>query len=282
MLNRFELLRPHNLAEALSMKASHSCTPVAGGTDLLVKIKNKMLAPPKVMDLTDLKELGQIREAGDKLSIGALATHTEIIENPLVQKFAPLLVEGCQTVGSPQIRNKGTIGGNIVTASPAADTVPPLVCLNAKVILSSVRGQRAMPLEDFITGPGATQLAQDELLVEIIIDKMEPGEKFVYRKIGRRKALAISVASMAMRLKLDQSNRCQQIAIAFGAVSPVVRRATNLENYLIGKVLTGETLQEAVEMARHSCDPISDIRASKEYRKNMCGSLLLEFLSQIA
>lgn len=282
MLNRFELMRPQNLEEALSMKASYPCTPIAGGTDLLVKIKQKMLAPQQVMDLTGLKELSQIKETGDRLCIGALATHTEIMENPLVQKYAPLLVEGCNTIGSPQIRNRGTIGGNIITASPAADTVPPLVCLNARVILSSTGGQREMSLEDFITGPGETQLAQDELLVKIVIDKMKPEEKYVYRKLGQRKALAISIASLALRLEIDESKRCTKAAVAFGAVSPVIKRATNLENYLSGQVLTDEVIQEVVEMAKQSCDPITDIRASKEYRKNMCGSLLWESLLHIA
>ena len=281
MLNRFELIKPQSLQEALSIKANHSCTPIAGGTDLLVKIKKKMLAPQQVMDLTELKELSQIKEEDDRLRIGALATHTEIIEDPLVQEYAPLLVEACNTVGSPQIRNKGTIGGNIITASPAADTIPALVCLNAEVVLSSTRGQREISLEDFVTGPGKTQLAQDELLVEIIVDKMKPGEKFVYRKLGQRKALAISVAGVALRMEKDQSNKCKHVAIAFGAVSPVIRRATNLENYLAGKLLTGETIKEVVELAKQNCSPITDIRASKEYRQNMCSSLLFESLLRL-
>lgn len=281
MLPYFDLIKPGSLAEALSIKANKSCTPVAGGTDLLVKIKQKKVAPGQVIDLSGLEELKQIKETGDGISIGALVTHTEIINNPLIQKYAPLLVEGCNNVGSPQIRNTGTIGGNIMTASPAGDTIPPLVCLNAKVVAGSIRGQREMPLDDCIIGPGATQLVRDELLVAIIVDKMKPGEKFVYRKLGQRRALAISIASVALRLEMDQSKRCKDVAIAFGGVSPIIKRASNLESYLVGKALSKETIKAVAEMAKHCCSPITDIRASKEYRQDMCSSLLFESLLRI-
>jgi len=279
MLNSFALIKPHNLDDALATVAGGDTTAIAGGTDLLVKMKKKMLSPDKIVDLTGIRELKEIREEGENIVLGALVTHGQVVSSKLVNSCLPLLVQGCRTVGSPQIRNTGTLGGNIVNASPAADSLPPLIALGASIVLSSVNGQREMKIEDFIRSPGKTQIRPDEILTKIIVKKMNPGEKCSYRKLGQRKALAISIASVAVRFEFDShSKRCSNPAIVFGAVAPVLRRASALEDELSQRPIDHNVLKEIAEKAKEYCKPISDIRASSEYRRDMCCSLLYETL----
>lgn len=279
MLKSFDLVKPRNLQEALTLKADGSFTPVAGGTDLLVKMKKGLINPDKIMDLSCIDELKEIKEKNDGIVLGSLVTHGDVVASKLAQEYLPLLVQGCRTVGSVQIRNKGTLGGNIMTASPAADSIPPLVALGAKVVLSSASGSREMALEEFIVGPGKTLLRPDELLTEIVVQKMKPEERCRYRKLGQRRALAISIASVAVRLEFNrESNKASNVRIAFGAVSPVIKRAKELEEVISQSELNAVTIKEISLKAREACMPITDIRASSEYRKDMCSSLLYETL----
>lgn len=225
MLQTFELIRPRNLDAALAAMAGGNATPLAGGTDLLVRIKKGLLEPEKVVDLSALEELGGIREDGEQIVIGPLITHGEVMESDLANRYLPVLVQGCATVGSPQVRNMGTLGGNIVNASPAADSIPPLIVLEAGVILQSLAGKREMRLEEFIIGPGKTQLRAGEVLTGIVVNKMPAGERSLYRKLGQRKALAISIASVAVRMEFDlATGMCSNPRIAFGAAVPAIRR----------------------------------------------------------
>jgi CO/xanthine dehydrogenase FAD-binding subunit len=282
MLQSFELIRPRNIEAALAVMAGGSATPLAGGTDLLVRIKKGLLAPEKVVDLSALDELGGIRETGDQIVIGPLITHGEVMESDLANRYLPLLVQGCATVGSPQIRNMGTLGGNIVNASPAADSIPPLIVLETEVILQSLAGKREMRLEEFITGPGKTQLRAGELLTGIVINKMKAGERGLYRKLGQRKALAVSIASVAVRMEFDPATGvCSNAGIAFGAAVPVIRRVRELEALLCGRKLDEQAIGEIAGKARDLCAPISDIRGSAEYRRAMCSSLLYEVLYEL-
>jgi CO/xanthine dehydrogenase FAD-binding subunit len=282
MLQTFELIRPRNIDAALAVMADGSATPLAGGTDLLVRIKKQLLAPEKVVDLSALEELGGIREDGERIVIGSLITHGEVMESDLANRYLPVLVQGCATVGSPQIRNKGTLGGNIVNASPAADSIPPLIVLGAGVILQSLSGKREMSLEEFIIGPGKTQLRAGELLTGIVVNKMKANERGIYRKLGQRKALAISIASVAVRMEFDPATGiCGNPAIAFGAVVPAIRRIKELESLLCQRKLDQQGIRNIAGKARELCSPISDIRASAEYRRAMCSSLLYEALYQL-
>jgi CO/xanthine dehydrogenase FAD-binding subunit len=282
MLQTFELIRPRNLDAALAVMGDGGATPLAGGTDLLVRIKKGLLAPEKVVDLSALKELGGIREDGERIVFGPQITHGEVMESDLANRYLPVLAQGCATVGSPQIRNMGTLGGNIVNASPAADSIPPLIVLDAGVILQSLAGKREMRLEEFITGPGKTQLMAGELLTGIVVNKMKAGERGFYRKLGQRKALAVSIASVAVRMEFDPATgMCSSAAIAFGAAVPVIRRVRELEALLCGRELDEQGIREIAGKARELCSPISDIRASAEYRRAMCSSLLYEVLYEL-
>jgi CO/xanthine dehydrogenase FAD-binding subunit len=282
MLQAFDLIRPRNIDAALAAMAGGSATPLAGGTDLLVRIKKGLLAPEKVVDLSALEGLGGIREDGEQIVIGPLITHGEVMESDLANRYLPVLVQGCATVGSPQIRNMGTLGGNIVNASPAADSIPPLVVLGTGVILQSLAGKRELRLEEFITGPGKTQLRAGELLTGIVVRKMKASERSLYRKLGQRKALAVSIASVAVRMEFDPATgMCSSAGIAFGAAVPVIRRVKELESLLCGRKLDEQGIREIADKARELCAPISDIRASAEYRRAMCSSLLYETLYEL-
>ncbi len=282
MLQTFELIRPRNIDAALAAIADGNATPLAGGTDLLVRIKKGLLAPEKVVDLSALEELGGIREDGEDIVIGSLTTHGQVLESDLANRYLPILVQGCATVGSPQIRNMGTLGGNIVNASPAADPIPPLVVLGAGVILQSLAGKREMRLEEFISGPGKTLLRAGEVITGIVVHKMKADERSLYRKLGQRKALAISIASVAVRMEFDPATgMCSSPGIAFGAVAPVIRRIKELESLLCQRKLDQQGIREIADKAREFCAPISDIRASAEYRRAMCSSLLYEVLYEL-
>jgi len=282
MPKAFNLIRPHDVNEALAVVAGGDVTPIAGGTDLLVRMRKGIISPEKVIDMSGIEELKEIRESEENIILGSLVTHAQVVSSELTKYYLPLLVQGCQTVGSPQIRNTGTLGGNIVNASPAADSLPPLVALDARIVLSSLNGQRQMQIEDFITSPGKTKIKPDEILTKIIVKKMKPGEKCSYRKLGQRKALAISIASVAVRFEFDSHVRkCSNPGIAFGAVAPVIRRARGLEDELTQCRIDDGFIKKIAGKAKKYCDPISDIRASGEYRRYMCCSLLYETLYEL-
>ncbi len=281
-MKELEVIRPRTINEALEVIKDNDCVPLAGGTDLLVKLKRKFIAPKKLVDLSGINELAKIEDAGDSIIIGAMVTHAQVVESSVTREYLPLLVQGCATVGSPQIRNMGTLGGNIMNASPAADSLPALVALEARVILRSASGKRELKLEDFITGPSQTQIMPGELLTGVVVTKMQNGEIFKYKKIGQRKALAISIASCAVKMEYDPvSGRCSNPSITFGAVNPVVKRCGELEKLVDGKRLDINCIKEVAERAKEFCSPISDIRASAEYRRNMCTALLFEILQEL-
>lgn len=255
---------------------------VAGGTDLLVKLKEGKLKPPVVLDIATLQELREIKVEGDQVRLGALVTHTAVLESPVTQKETPLLVMGCRTVGSTQVRNMGTLGGNLGTASPAGDTLPALVALEAKVVLASKDGERTLPVEDFLVGPGKTERRRNELIKEIVVPRVRDGEKGHYNKLGQRNALAISIASVAVwTAPGEKKNSFARVRIAFGALAPTVKRARMVEDALINRELDEATLKGISQLAWKEVAPITDIRASAEYRRDMAVALLYQSLYQI-
>jgi xanthine dehydrogenase FAD-binding subunit len=279
----FDSLKPSSLGEALRMMSAGRVKPLAGGTDLMVDMKPDFSSRPTALSLSALNELRAIEESTDSIILGSLVTHAQIVDSQVTQHFLPLLVQGCATVGSPQIRHVGTLGGNIMNASPAADSVPPLVALGAEIELTSATGRRVLPLEEVITGPGETLVQERELLTRIIVPKMKPHEKYLYRKLGQRKALACCIASLAVRFVFDEETRlCSNPAVAFGAVAPVVRRIREVEALLDGRVLEPSRIASVAREAGRYCRPISDVRASAGYRTDMCQSLLYSTLCTLA
>jgi CO/xanthine dehydrogenase FAD-binding subunit len=245
-----EVMSPRSLGEALRCKATApSAVPLAGGTDLLVELNFDRRRPDAVLNLAEVRELrGWTRENGS-LRLGAGITYTELLAQPLASELSAL-AEAARTVGSPQIRNLGTLGGNLATASPAGDSIPPLVVLGACVELASARGVRRLPLEEFLVGPRRTALAPDELIAAVIVEPRSAAQTFM--KVGPRNAMAISVVSLALAADRDRD----ELRASFGSASPVPPLVT-------GRVSERGDFAERVVRA---AAPIDDIRGSAAYR----------------
>lgn len=271
-MSSFAYLQPASINEALQMLEGISPRPVvmAGGTDVLVQIKNRLLQPQTVINLKNIQILRELKIEGKFLRIGALITHQELSESELVRYCAPVLAEAASEVGSRQIRNFATIGGNVVNASPAADTVPALLALGARLLLQSVTGKREVAVADFFTGPGRTVLDPQELLTAIRVPAAEPGEGGAFLKMGRRNALAVAVANVAVWLKADPvTKRCLAVRIALGSLGPTVIRARQTETILHRQFLSQGLLAEAAAAATQDIRPIDDLRAGAVYRQEM-------------
>ncbi len=251
----------------------------AGGTDLLVQMRNAAVHPPALICLERIAELRGIETEGDGIRIGACATHAQLLESALVQQRLPILAQALAVLGSPPIRNMGTIGGNICTASPAGDTLPPLYALDAEVELCRRDGVKHMALQDFIVSPGQTRIDKGEVLTAIWVPKAEGYNLQHYEKAGQRQALAVSIASLAALLRLSAAGLVEKVRLAWGSVGPTIVTCPAAEEALVGKRLTLETLQQAAALVRQSVTPISDVRADAAYRRALAGNLLLRLLA---
>ncbi len=271
--------RPAGLDEALSLLTQPGWRVIAGGTDVLVQNEHQVKGL-KLLDLSALTELRRIDEDDEAVRIGALATYSDLIHSAAVQSHAPALAQAAREVGGVQIQNMGTLGGNLVNASPAADGAPPLYVLEAQLVLRSVRGERQVAVQDFATGPGKTVLQPDELLTEIIIPKAhhEGREITFFEKVGPRKAQTIAKASLAFRGWLAPNGRLTQVRVALGAVAPTVMLAPQTAQALMAGPLTEERLLLAGNVAHDECRPIDDIRSTAVYRRKLVRGLLLRQL----
>jgi len=274
------VLTPSCLEEFFSLLDAHpDALPMAGGTDLLLKLRNTAAADARpVLALGRMAEMHGIRAEGEGLSIGAAETFSGIIADPLARQQAPLLSLAARQVGGPAIRNMATIGGNICTASPAGDSLPPLYLLDAAVEIVSRRGRRRLPISQFILGPGRTSLGEGELVTRVLLprDGCFPCQSF--EKVGRRRSMAISVTSFAGQARLDDHGSIAAARFAWGSVAPTVARFPALEHALVGARLDDETIRHAAEIVRSGVSPIDDIRAGAQYRRIVAGNLLVRFL----
>ena len=242
-------------------------TPMAGCTDLYVALNFGTLAETAFLNLWTLERLRRIELRGDLLSIGALATHSDIIRSPLVGRRIPMLAAASRQVGGVQIQNRGTLGGNVANASPAGDTLPALAAADAFVVLSSAGGTRRVPFQGFYTGYRQTVRRPDELIVAIEIPKIRGRQWF--RKVGTRAAQAISKVVIAGVVG-------DEIRIAFGSVAPTVLRATRTEAALA----RGASIADAQRTLSEELSPIDDIRSTAEYRRRVAANLLARLLDQ--
>lgn len=245
---------------------------IAGGTDLVLNMKKKKILPRRVISLHNLKELDFVRTQDAQVRIGALTRHADIAADPLLKNHLPILGEAVGLIGSWQIRNVGTIGGNICNASPAADSAPALLVLNARLVVASKKAQREIPLDSFFTGPGETVLETGQILKEIVIELPKQRSAGCYLKLRRRKAVDVSVAGVAFQAETESDGRAlARVGIALGGVAPTPIRVPEAE-----AVLTGLPLDEALtrisacaKIAAQAADPIDDVRASASYRRTI-------------
>jgi carbon-monoxide dehydrogenase medium subunit len=243
---------------------------LAGGTDLVLAMKHKTILPRVVISLHRLKELNFIRDEGPRIRFGAMSTHTDLMSNRIIQDRFPILREAIALIGSWQIRNIATIGGNVCSASPAADSAAPLLALDARLVVADSDGERELPINAFFSGPGQTVLKPNQILKEIIVDSPAGPSSGCYLKLMRKKAVDLSLVGVAFLAEREAgSENLKRVAIGLGGVAPTPIRVLEAEAILTGLSL-GEALRklpQAMKAAVSATRPITDVRASAEYRK---------------
>lgn len=257
---------PQEVVEILSN--NKKARIVAGGTDLVLEIERGMTEAETLIDISRLPLNRITLDENGTLHLGALVTHNNVAGSKLLREHAYPLVRACWEVGANQIRNRATVAGNIITASPANDTITPLMALGASVTLLSTEGERTVSLDDFYLGVRKTVMRDDEMLVDISFPALDENQRGTFIKLGLRKAQAISIINVGIVLNLNLS-AISSASITLGAVAPTIIHAKNAEEYLIGKELNDEIIAEAARLAMAEATPISDIRGSAEYRKEM-------------
>jgi len=292
--------RPETLDQALGIVAASrggkaETMLLAGGTDIMPRLQhdphidsmkhgNPLLPGPVtpliLVSLSRIAGLDGIVDKDGELRIGSRCTLTRLAGDPLVKKSAPMLAEAASQMASPQIRNRGTVGGNIMNASPAADTVSPLLALEASVILRSSRGERRIPLADLLKGPGQTTASHGEILTEATLPLSPARPLQFFRRLGARHSLACAKVSAAFCAALE-SGHLKSARIALGAVGPTVIVADKTAALIEGRRLTGKLAEEAAAMIRSEICPIDDVRSTKEYRTIMAGELVREGLNSL-
>ena len=275
----FELLVPEDEAELFSLMEQGDYRLLAGGTDLFVRTKKKMVNVNRVIDITEVLSGPSLEDKGNKISISSTATFQEIAESYLLKEELPVLAKSAREIGATQLRNMATIGGNICNASPSADSLIALYLLNPELNLVSREGSRHIPIDEFITGPGETDLSQGEYLASLEIPRVSRCYDHYFEKVGRRNALDISVCAMGFLLKKDE-DVIEDLRLSYGAVAPTVIRATSVEDFLQGRELNRENLDSAKELLKSEISPISDIRGSADYREKVASRLLDRILDK--
>jgi CO/xanthine dehydrogenase FAD-binding subunit len=283
LLTRYEMRRATNLESALATLAEGDWRAFAGGTDLMVLLDAGKLPHRRFVDIWSVSELRGIKASADEVTIGGLTTYTDLLESPLMQSEYPLICTAARETGAVAIQNRGTVGGNIANGSPAADLPPALLVYDARLELASARGRRIVDYDRFHTGYKEMDLAGDELIVSVRLPRTRERVRVSYRKVGTRRAQAISKICFAALAQVDASAGetpvVRDVRLAFGSVAPTVVRARTTEGVLRGRSLTPLTVAEAREALRVDITPIDDIRSTADYRLKVAGNLLEEFLS---
>jgi carbon-monoxide dehydrogenase medium subunit len=294
-MKKFDYLRPKTLEEAFVLlnQYGRKAVLIAGGTDVLVMVKKKTISPDVLISLQGIPGLNQIEYDGS-LRIGPMVTHRTIEKSQLIRKEFSALADAVDVLGSIQIRNVATIGGNLCTATPSADTAPPLLVLGAQLKLKDAKSERTIPIDQFFTGPGETTLEPGEILTEILIPKPLPHTGSAYYKHQRRQALDLPILGVAVLLSLNKATIarshvlsgttpistvlhcleeedlvCREVRIALGVAAPTPMRATKAENLLRGKKISDEVLEEVAAMVVKEAQPRDSIRGEAWYRRDM-------------
>lgn len=283
---KYDYHRAKDITDACKLMKTYgrSARVIAGGTDLLVQFRDsdeKLVGVDHVIDIMGLKELNYIEEKDGYIHLGALTTHTEINESPLIKKHVSFFGEGCGTVGSPQIRNRGTVGGGICNASPASDVVPALIALDSDAVIISGKGERTVPLASIFVKPYVINLEEGEVLKEIRFKLLPEGSKTKFIKIGRRKSLAISRMNVAVSAVVDRDGKVSDIRIAPGGIFPNPMRVAEAEKLLLGKVPTVELIDEASLKVSEEMIKITGIRWSTEYKKPAIEGIVRNALTEV-
>ena len=283
MRSEIDVLKPRDLDDALDMlhENPNGLKIVAGGSDIIVQLRDGVIKPSRLLNILPVKELRYVRKSGDRVQIGALATYNDIVTSRLTLDHAWPLVQAAKQIGAIQLQNTATLGGNLGNASPAGDSLPPLYALDAVVVTQSKVGKREIPIEQFFTWYRKTALKPDELIVAVHFKALAEDDRGAYMKLGLREANAISIVDVATVLRGRSSGETfDEARVALGAVAPNIRRARACEQALTHKPITREIMKNAATLAVQDAVPIDDIRGSAQYRKDVVVSLVYESLDE--
>jgi CO/xanthine dehydrogenase FAD-binding subunit len=283
-MQKFEYLMPTTVDEAISLLVSHGerARYIAGGTDVMVKIKEGKIHPHYLVSLRRLQGLDHITYKDGELRIGATVTHRMLELSPIIKKEFPILIDAVTNIGSVQVRNVATIGGNIVNAVPSADGAIPLITLGAQVRIRGPKGERSMALEDLFIGPGQTLLETGEILLEFVIPQFPPRTGTAYVKHTRREAMELPLLGVAVLLSLaEDMMTCAEARIGLGVLAPTPMRAKNAESLLKGQKLTEDVLKKAGKAAAEECKARDSIRGEAWYRREMV-EVLVQRMARLA
>ncbi len=267
-LPRFEYLAPKTIDEACEMleKYGEKAKIKAGGTDLLIKMSNRVITPEYVIGLKNIEGLDYIEfDEKEGLRIGALALLSDIADNPVVKEKYPAVAYAASVTATNQVRNMATLVGNLCNAAPSADNAPTLLALGAEIVLHSLQGDRVIPLEEFFKGPGLTALKPNEIVKEVRVPVPEKNSGMAFLKASQRGKVDIAAVNIGVYVTVNE-NKFENVNIFLGAVAPIPVRAKNAENECKGKEISDEILYKAGEKAKSDASPITDMRASREYR----------------
>jgi CO/xanthine dehydrogenase FAD-binding subunit len=275
----YQLQTPDSLAEALALIGNEPGVwkPFAGGTDLMVLLEAGRLPHRNYVNIWPLRELRGIEVSDTHVTLGALTTYTDVQAHEVLQREFPMLCQAASETGGLAIQNRGTLGGNIVNASPAADSPPALLAYDAEIELVSNRGARWLPYDEFHLGYKQMNMQADELLTRIRLPRTTAGITHYYRKVGTRKAQAISKVCLAAAARVE-NGMLTDVRIALGSVAPIVLRCKQTEGAIRGKALTDDTVNEARETLMREITPIDDVRSTASYRLRVAANLLVDFL----
>ncbi len=283
LLPRFEYHQPASLDEAVEVLGQYAgeAAVLAGGTDLLVNMKHQAMAPSHLVSLAGVEGLDQASADGGRVTVGPLMSAAVLAQSEFIAANAGALALGAAVLGSPQVRTRATVGGNVCNARPAADMSVPLLALGARAVLTGPDGQRQVDLEEFFVGPGQTVRAPGELLSALEMDAPAPGTGWGYQKLGLRKALEISLVNVAAALSLEDDGKTIKAArVALGAVAPTPILAPGAAEVLVGQAAGGDVFKAAGQKAAADAKPIDDHRGSAWYRREMVAVLTARALNQ--
>lgn len=281
-LPKFEYFAPESLDEAqrLFLDKGEGAHLLAGGTDLLVKMNHGLLKPASVIALKHIKGLDNIVfDPNEGLKIGATALLANVAAHPDILIHYPAVAAAARETANVQIRNMGTVAGNLCNAAPSADNAPTLLAMNAEVVINGAKGERRLPLEQFFKGPGANALDAGEILTTILVPVPDSGSGVSYQHISARGKVDISAVCVGSMVRMEK-DLCRDVRIFLGAVAPVPMRAEKAQAVVLGKKLTGEVIEKAGIAASEESQPITDVRSSADYRKKMVAVLTRRALTE--
>lgn len=275
---------PQKIEEALEtlFKYGKKIKIIAGGTDLLVQYYDRLYEISSWLDLKNIEELKEVKIYQNQMEIGAMVTHTQLEKSEYIKKYFPILSQAAADIGSPQIRNRGTIGGNIVNASPAGDLLPPLIAYKAKFKLLSSKDESIIPVEEFFIGPKETILKPEQLLAQIVLPLPNKRTYGSWIKIGKRKAVIIATITIALVVEMDEDNKIiKDVKTCLGSVAPTPIEIKEIRAKMIGKKFNQLNFNQLGQLVEDKISPIDDIRGTREYRNDVAKEIMINALEEI-